>query len=55
MESGFFGKVLTSTMLITVLNTLGLNLDAEVRASDAEASRATMGSYGLRPGWIKKC
>lgn len=55
MKAGFFGKVLTSTMLVTILDTLGLNPEADVRSSSAEPAVSAMANIGLRPGWIEKC
>jgi len=55
MDHGFFGKAITSTMLVTVLNTLGLDPDSVVRTSEAEAANVAMSEYGLRPGWIEEC
>jgi len=55
MEKGFVGKVLASTMLTTVLDSLGISPDAEVRTSKSEVAESTMTHYGLKPGWIEKC
>lgn len=55
LESHMPGKYLTSVLLTSFLDRVGLNPKATVEASKADVADVVIEEHGFSPGWVTKC